>query len=287
MPQASGSAKIANSPASLPSREPFSQHFFIGGNSIILNILKDNIDELSLTASTAHFNETLASLADQLQNRTAQIAINDAELDGDLLTLTISIIQSVGHKLPTGFPSRRAWIHLTVTDTSGEVVFESGKPNSDGSITGNNADETVRSYEPHYDVITQSDQVQIYESIMMDVDGKVTYTLLRGADYIKDNRLLPLGFDKENAIANIAVYGAASTDDNFIGGSDQTTYQIDTQGHSGPFTITAELLYQTISYQFAQDLFQDSHPLITLFANFYQAADKMPTIVAEISAISS
>jgi len=283
MPQAEGTVVIATQPSGLSPLEPFKQHFFVGGNSIILNILKNNIDELSVTASTTHFEATLARVSDQLQNRTASISINAAELDSSLLTINLDVSQTVGHKFPTGFPSRRAWIHLTVSDASGKVVFESGKPDEDGSITGCDADENVSSYEPHYDIITQPDQVQIYESIMQDFEGNITYTLLRGADYAKDNRLLPLGFDIESAVDNIAIHGAATVDDNFIGGSDKITYQINTQGHSGPFTIYIELLYQTISYQFIQDMYNDSEILIDDFAVLYQEVDKMPTRIAFVS----
>ena len=34
-------------------------------------------------------------------------------------------------------------------------------------------------YEPHHDVITQGDQVQIYEMVMGDVNGDVTTVLER------------------------------------------------------------------------------------------------------------
>lgn len=280
MPQAEGQVVIATQPSGLSPLEPFKQHFFVGGNSIILDILRNNIDELSVTASTDNFEATLERLMILLQNETASIAINEAELDSNLLTINLDVSQTVGHKFPTGFPSRRAWIYLTVTDASGKVVFESGKPNEDGSITGCNADENASSYEPHYDIITQSEQVQIYESIMQDFEGKVTYTLLKGASYAKDNRLLPLGFDIENAVDNIAIYGEATTDMNFIAGSDNVTFQIDTQGYSGPFNINVELLYQTLSYQFIQDMFNDSDDLIIKFTNLYQDIDKTPTQIA-------
>jgi hypothetical protein len=124
--------------------------------------------------------------------------------------------------------------------------------------------------------------VQIYESTMLDNNGQVTYTLLRAASYVKDNRILPAGFDKAGANPDIAVYGLAADDANFIGGFDQVTYLVDTQGFSGPFTITIELLYQSVSYQFAQDLFQDSHSLITLFNGLYQEADKLPTLLVSV-----
>ena len=80
-------------------------------------------------------------------------------------------------------------------------------PEPDGSIQGNAADADPAAYEPHYDVITAADQVQIYEPIMGDTEGKVTYTLLRAATYLKDNRLLPGGADKAKLPPEIAVQG--------------------------------------------------------------------------------
>ncbi len=285
MPEVEGTLAIAIMPPGMPQRAPFSQHHFVGGNSIILNMLKNNINEFSVSASTENFDATLERLDQQLDsNKTASLSIEEAEVDGDTLMLSLSIEQFVGHKFPSGFPSRRAWIHLTVTDSSGNIVFESGKPNEDGSITGNDADENANTYEPHYNVITQPDQVQIYESIMNNTDGEVTYTLLRGSGYLKDNRLLPLGFDKQSAGEDIAVYGLAAEDADFTGGADSITYQIDTSGHSGSFTVTVELLYQTIGYQFAADLFTtENEELVDDFAGYFDEADKMPKVITSVS----
>ena len=59
-----------------------------------------------------------------------------------------------GHKFPIGLPSRRAWLHVAVSDTGGDIIFESGRPLEDGSIDGNDADINLADFEPHYDVIT-------------------------------------------------------------------------------------------------------------------------------------
>jgi len=118
---------------------------------------------------------------------------------------------------------------------------------------------------------------------MQNSDGQVTYALLRGASYAKDNRILHLGFNKETASQDIAVYGEAATDNNFISGSDKVTYQINTQGYSDPFTISSELLYHPVSYQFTQGLLEGGSATIESFVDLYQEADKTPVQIAAIS----
>jgi hypothetical protein len=58
-----------------------------------------------------------------------------------------------------------------VTDARRKVVFESGRPLADGRISGNDADVDPAAFEPHYDVISAADQVQVYEPVMQDSTG--------------------------------------------------------------------------------------------------------------------
>ena len=55
-----------------------------------------------------------------------------ADLLADLLVQNLA-----GHKFPAGFPSRRAWLHIRVIDSTQAVVFESGAVSNNGAITGN------------------------------------------------------------------------------------------------------------------------------------------------------
>jgi len=282
MPQASGGVVISLMPGNLPAREPFFKHYFVGGNAFMLRILSDWGADLGVTADKKHFDTTIARVKDQIGQRSAGLAVENLEIANNNLYATLKITPFTGHKFPTSFPSRRVWLHVTVTDAAGNLVFESGKHNLDGTITGNAADEDPMAYEPHYDLITVADQVQIYEPIMVNSDGDVTYTLLRAASYIKDNRILPNGTDKASLPTDIAVYGEASEDTNFIGGSDMITYQIDISNAQGPFTFNAELLYEPLSYRFMVDMFTDNTPEIDQFEGYYDETLKQPLLVATI-----
>ena len=83
-------------------------------------------------------------------------------------TPTSSVENLGGHKLPTAYPSRRAWLHFIVRDRSGRVVFESGALKPDGSIQRQRQRRGRRQFEPHYAEIRSPDEVQIYESILGD-----------------------------------------------------------------------------------------------------------------------
>lgn len=281
MPQATGGVVISNRPWWLAPRSPFGQHHFVGGNGFMLTLLRDNAAELALTADASHFDASIARTDEQLQGRTATVSVASATIANDVLSLDLLLRNAAGHKFPSGIPARRAWLHVTVTDKRGRVLFESGAPRlTDGTITGNNADFDPSTYEPHYDLITSPDQVQIYEPIMLDSDGAVTYTLLRAFIYAKDNRLLPVGFAKATAPPDIAVEGHAAIDTNFQAGQDRVSYRLGVSGARRPLTVRAELLYQAVSRPFVEDLRRDAVPLAERFVAQYDAAAQGPRLVS-------
>ena len=55
-------------------------------------------------------------------------------------------------------------------------------------------------------------------------------------------------------------------------------YQVPVAG-SGPYTVTARLLYQTVSYQFSK-AFVGSDSLITTFLGYLQSASLLPDVVS-------
>ena len=286
MPKAEGTVKIANRPQNMINpRDNFGKHYFVGGNAFMLNILKKNIAKLGLTAEEKHFDKTIQRTIDMLKS-SAKIQLGNITDNNGVLEIPVQITNETGHKLPSGYPARRVWIHLVVKDSNGNIVFESGKVEPNGKIIGNDSDEDATKYEPHYEVIDSQDKVQIYEAIMEDYKGNVTYTLMRAVKYKKDNRLLPKGFDKATASSDIAVVGNAYTDSNFVGGEDLVTYKVDTAGYTGPFTIEVELKYQSVAYRFFEDLRleKDISKYVSLFEQLYLGEDNSGYVISSATA---
>lgn len=235
-------------------REGVRRHAFVAANFFMQDMLNRYRNELSVWALPSELSRASSETVQFLETQAATLKIENVTANAGTLQAEIVVANLGGHKLPTAYPARRAWLHVAVRDRDGRVVFESGALKPDGSIAGNDNDRDATRFEPHYSEIRSGDQVQIYESIIGDVQGKVTTGLLAGTDYLKDNRLLPDGFDKETADREIAVVGGARNDANFKAGSDRVRYSVPAGAGAGPFTIEADLMYQPIGYRWANNL---------------------------------
>lgn len=235
-------------------RDEISRHVFVGGNFFMLRILNRFRHELGVAALPHEFEAAALRTVAFLQSDTARLVVDRLEQRDGRLEVDVRVDNLSGHKLPTAYPSRRAWLRLVVRDAAGRLVFESGALEADGSIRGNDNDADSKRFEPHFMEITRADQVQIYESIMEDAAGVPTTGLLSGIRYVKDNRLLPAGFEKATAPRDVAVAGAAASDPDFTGGGDRVRYRVDIGGAAGPFEVQAELWYQPVSYRWAENL---------------------------------
>jgi hypothetical protein len=259
---------VSTRPTGLAAKDDFSKHSLVGANTTMLTLLKNNATQLDVNSADM---DTSISRARAMLQSSVDINIDSASVDDGVFEAEVSLSNNSGHKTPTGYPSRRMWLNFKVTDSNNNIVFESGRINSDGSIVGADNDTDPAIFEPHYDLITSDDQVQIYEPVMADSDNQITYTLLRGAQYLKDNRLTPQGFNKLSVPSDVAVRGLAFNDDNFNQGSDEITYRFPV-AVSGELTVSVSLNYQTIAYGFLQDLYQDSQLVqVQTFKTMYDA----------------
>jgi hypothetical protein len=220
----------------------------------MLAILNRFRAELGVVARPAELDAAVMRSKAFLQSSSASLAVEHARIVGGRLDADIIVRNLTGHKLPTAYPSRRTWLHVTVHDGEGRLVFSSGQPEPPGAIAGNDNDRDAARFEPHYREIRSGDEVQIYEAIMGTAAGEVTTGLLSAVSYLKDNRLPPRGFDKRTAHADVAVHGEALADPDFGAGEDRVRYSVDTAGARGPFTVEARLWYQSIGYRWARNL---------------------------------
>jgi hypothetical protein len=266
-------------------RDGLSRHTFLGGNFFLLRMLNRFRGQLAVTASPRELDASASATLRQLQQDTAIVSIDRLAANAGRLELDVEVRNLTGHKLPTGYPSRRAWLHVTLADADGRVVFESGAVDAAGRIAGNDNDADPERYEPHYADITEPGQVQIYESVMQDQAGRPTTGLLRAVAFAKDNRLLPRGFDKMTADPEIGVHGAALADRDFTGGSDRVRYRLDVRNGRAPFSATVELRYQPISARWAENLRAYDAPEPRRFVGYYDAlAAGSSTVLARATA---
>ena len=252
------------------ARPEVSRHVFRGGNFFMLRMLNRYRAELGVTALPQELELAAERTADHLRTATATVEVGDPVVRDGRLTATVTVRNQAGHKFPTAYPSRRAWLRVAVTDAAGRLVFESGALNPDGSVTGDDHDENGAGYEPHHTTIDSPDQVQVYQGVMVDAAGTVTTGLMSAARWVKDNRILPDGFDAARADARVRPVGTVTSDPDFAAGSDQVRYLVTVDPAAGPFTVVAELWFQPIGYRWAENLAPYDAPETRRFVAYYR-----------------
>ena len=276
MPAAAGPVRIASVLGDV--RDALARHLFVGGNAYMVRLLNRYRTELGVTALPAEL-ETIARATElQLQQQTASLAVTTPQVSDGTLAFDVDVRNLSGHKFPTGYPARRTWLHVSVKDGQDDVVFESGAIDDAGAIRGNDNDADPLKYEPHHEQVANAEQVQIYEPILGDPTGVPTTGLLTATQYLKDNRLLPRGFDKTTADRQIGVYGTAVHDPDFVTGGDRVRYRIPVAG-AGPFRVEVELRYQPIGHRWAYNLRKYDAPEPRRFMAYYTATSRASSIV--------
>jgi len=229
-------------PGRLAPRSPFGRHLFAGANAMMLRVLASERTWAGFEpASTDLLGQ--AERAETMLRSAARVVIANSAREEEGLVLRIRVDNLSGHKLPTGYPSRRMWLHVRIVDDLGNVVFESGRDH-DGRIVG--ADGEVIDHRgapfPHRQEITSPTEVQVWEAVPSDSLGNVAANLLDANRYLKDNRLVPIGFDAADARAALAQPVGVAGDADF-GSSDDVVVRVAKAPLQG--RIEVRLLYQT------------------------------------------
>lgn len=287
MPEVSGGVVIASGQASLGPRAPFKKHILVGGNAQMLEIMRDNTESLGLSASVAQFDSTIAWTRDVLRNETVELTVQDASWVDGLGSVAVEVVNKAGHKFPSGYPARRAWIEV-VAHQGEDTLWHNGRWSPGGFLHG--VDEGgLAEYEPHYTNIDAEDQVQVYELVAVDVTGTPTNVLERAASSAKDNRLLPLGFSDDHEVYDTTrVEGLALYDLEFSFeselGLDRLTYDMTASPSTDlPVVMDVRVWYQSMPPRWVAPMFDIQDSTIQAFQALFEAQGAAPELVAETS----
>ena len=279
--------RIARSPPGgdflINPREPFGQHTFVGANAVLPQIIKAERETLN-PSGTDEVLDMISALAVERLESSAFLELSELTEREGLLQFVVKLNSSVGHKLPTGFPSRRVWLVVKVIADDESVVFYSGRYNQEGRIVDAQGAPLEIEWpfgpiEPHHDLITDEKQVQIYEAVMGDETGISTHAVTKAKSWLKDNRLLPLGYRDDHPEAKFTL-PVGVEDNNFVGGEDQVRYQVNLEGKRVS-KVQVKLVYQTLGARFMRMLFQVDTPEVAAFRTMYERADVSPVVMAE------
>ena len=284
MPQLQDEIIISANYQFLTPQFPFGLHELAGSNVSMLQLLRDNRTKLNIPAAAEHFDSTIAATRRMLREKTLDLTLAPGVLQGDTAFFDLKLLNKAGHKFPSGYPARRAWVEFAVINAAGDTVFHSGRYAPDFSLPDEDAP-----FEPHHDVINRPDQVQIYEMVPADVAGDFTNVLERGDKILKDNRLAPQGFTQNDQVYDtVQIVGAALADPDFNrfpdgsegAGIDIVHFRVAIGSYTGALTVSARVWYQSMPPKWMSPMFAYSTPEIDSFRPMFEATDRTPELVA-------
>jgi hypothetical protein len=298
MPRIDDPVIISSGYAFLEPRTPYGLHQLAGANTAMIEIMRDNIELLGLTATEAHFDSTLLWTQQMLTENSVELSfVNSSHHiipDNNAYEVVIKVRNKVGHKFPSGYPSRRAFIEFIV-HFEGDTVFHSGQLDPSGARILGSDDDGLEDYEPHYDVITNDSQVQIYEIVAGDVEMNPTNVLERAYVPLKDNRLVPLGFSVNHEVYDTTtVEGNVLLDPNFNfeneetqgSGTDEITYSLDISLFTDnwpDWDVTCNIWYQSMPPRWVESMFDYEDDAISEFQSLYEAQGSAAVLVGSVT----
>ena len=270
----------------LEGRSPFGLHEMAGANTFMLQLMKEHRAELGIDASPEDFDATIEATYKMLQNKSLSSNLEWMGVQEDTAYFQLQLTNRAGHKLPSGYPSRRLFIEFIATTEAGDTLFHSGRFNENYELIDEDA-----GVEPHYAVINRPDQVQIYEMAAGDDTGGFTVVLEHADRMLKDNRLPPRGFSTADEVYDTTrIVGRALTDENFNydngeegSGGDILEFHIPTLGYEGRVQVTARAYYHSLPPRWLAPILAESTPEIDTFRQMFNSMDNAPVLIAELS----
>jgi hypothetical protein len=262
-------------------RDQYSRHTLLGINQFGLMMFEQFPDILGIRTADYMYGEAVPGLLtaqssgyDLARRETATVTVNGLTRTNNAIEAKVEVRNLAGHNLPSGVAFRRAFITFEALDASGKVVWASGRTNSVGAIVKGTSDEILPTeffydpatrkqvLQPHHETISDESQVQIYEEIIADSQGKITTSFVGLDKVLKSNRLLPKGWRADGPFAEYTrPHGEAEHDPEYINssgatGADKITYSIPLNDRTRSIvTVRVTLNYQAIPPYYLKDRF--------------------------------
>ena len=269
------SEPIAKYPANLSARTPYGRHEFMGGNAYLLRLMAQNEAWAQTGVPPADLQRAIAAAETHLRGA-AKLTSTEVTRSGDGASFRVVVENLTGHKLPTGYPSRRMWLHVVVR-AAGKVVFESGALDSAGRLAGDD-EGRIRL---HYDVIDRADRVQVWGATLVDADDNPTHRALVARRIGRDDRILPMGFfplgNDALRTATVGVYGDAD----FLPGRDGVRFNL--RSVPAGAEVEVALLYQTLTRSLVEQIDRGRTPATTAFVDMARALPPEPLTMATLT----
>ncbi len=215
--------RLADKAMTLTPRQTFGRHALHGVNLFLNAVFQQfplilglrQLDYMVTSSAQPALITGQNSMLQMAQQETATVTITRLERSREALTATVLVTNKTGHYLPSGVGFRRIFLEFLAEDKSGKSLWASGRTNELGVIVdgltntplpSENVYQNPRAYLPHYQQITQSDQAQIYQEVILDSSQEVTTSFLRRVTTVKDNRLRPAGYDPQVFAQNPSPY---------------------------------------------------------------------------------
>lgn len=283
MPRIPDPVILSSMDDTLPPRSPFGLHELAGANSFMLKLMRDNIDTLDIPATYEALEAGRQAAERMLRLKTLSLFWDAPARDGDSLNLGLILENRAGHKFPSGYPARRAFVELLLVTDAGDTLFHNGAPRGLSDPLGVDSP-----YEAHHALVRRMEDVPVYQMVPANTLGAVTTVLEQAAYPLKDNRLPPKGFLSSHPdYDTTAIVGRAVDDPDFNrtdgtegSGGDRILYRIGLDGYRGASRAVVRVWYQAVPRRWTRELFAVDHPNVDLFEDLYHDQDGQPSLVA-------
>lgn len=207
-------------------------HRIVGGNTLVPAVLAVERPDLGLTDELL---ATADAAAEHLTKAAKLEIVAEPAVSGADWTFTVRVTNECGHKLPTGYPEgRRLWLEVVVTDATGAELLHSGA-----------LDPVTRALD------ADDPQLRKYEA-RLGSDDVYSYHMVQQDQVLFDSRIPPKGFRPTPDLLPVVREYPVQPDGSLANWDDAPyTVTLPALGVTGPLTVSATLLHQTTTAEFA------------------------------------